>query len=774
MSTVTMTSGRRTVREALLASLRDAAAHNSMDVVAPRAVLWPDEGRHWSTVVEELGGSAPILKLGAYAPESETGPAPWLRLRLRELLGQDEPDEVVIYLPGVSRRTLTDAQALDAELQPIAGLVVRSTIFSQQNSTDWTPYAYLTNQTKGLGADVANDAETRDALGGSLVAVLDIPLDELRRRRWGANDFHGLVVQDPVRSLLKWMDNPEAYEKSARAAGTWDGFAQLVKSTWKLSLEGDGPLAAGAALGSQAGKWGDVWLRFLESPGGYPGIGDLLRRSRPETLPDPLVWPQDNDEAELEVGTTLRRLRENPKRSVCEAVGHLEQVHGPRRESVWGRLGESPLAGVVGLLDHLADLTSRQLAGLSVGEMAASYAGSGWQVDDTFIRVLAALPAGHASQADVSWVATALYRPWLQATTSAFQAAWLADPRWVGPEAGVARDAPAGTCAMFVDGLRMDVAARVAARLSDQGFSSDLGWGKAGMPTVTSTCKPALTPLAGDLKSADELNPTFPEGQPWTQDGFKRRLPEAGWDFVAQDQTGDPTGRGWTEGGDIDKLGHEVGVKLVNHLDSEASAIANRVIDLLASGWQKVIVVTDHGWLLLPDKLPKHPLAEHLTVKRKGRCARMKSGVALPEGVGGVSWTFDDDVIIGVAPSIYAFEEGKVYEHGGLSPQESIVPRLVVMNSGGDATVSSLRVDFVWTGLRLKVDVAGAPDGSLIDIRTKPGDPSSSLASKTVTLKDGKGSLLVADEHEGVAAVVVVLGPDGSPLHNKPTQVPEG
>ena len=45
---------------------------------------------------------------------------------------------------------------------------------------------------------------------------------------------------------------------------------------------------------------------------------------------------------------------------------------------------------------------------------------------------------------------------------------------------------------------------------------------------------------------------------------------------------------------------------------------------LIAHGWRQVIVITDHGWLLLPDGLPKTELKEHLTEIRKGRCARLK------------------------------------------------------------------------------------------------------------------------------------------------------
>lgn len=769
----TALSVRRTVRDALLASLHEASAYNSMDVVAPTAVLWPDEDGQWASVVPLLRSSAMVLKLGDFDPQRETGPAQWIRLRAYELSSADSEAQIVVYLPGVSRRTLTDAQSLDAPLRCLASLVVRSNVFSQQNSTDWTPYAYFANQVKGLGLDVVNDGDTRAALANCLPTLLDIPVDELRRKRLSGGDFHQLLVKDPVRSILKWLDDPTAFEAEERAQGSWDSFAQLVKSGWKLSIEDDGPLAAAEALGSQRGRWPEVWARFLESPIGYPGVVELLGRARPDTLPDPLVWPQDNADAEAEVKGVLAGLQAKSVDQIRSSIDQLEQAHAPRRDSVWGQLGRAPMADVVGQLAELSALSRHQLQGQTASELSASYATKGWKVDDLFTRVLGALPAGQLSHVNVSMVAEALYRPWLEASTNIYQDAWAADPAWIGPQAGVSADLPEGTCAMFVDGLRMDVAARVATVLADSGLDYDLGWGQTAIPTVTSTCKPALTPLAPSLTGGPELNPSFSDSKPWTQEGFRKRLPDAGWHFVPQDETGDPSSRGWTEGGDIDKLGHDVGLKLVRQLDSEATSIANRILELLAAGWRQVVVVTDHGWLLLPSKLPKHSLAEHLTVVRKGRCARMVDGAPLPTGVMALPWRHDYDAKIAVAPSIYAFEDGKVYEHGGISLQECVVPRLTVRSTTETAS-GSMTVDISWTALACVVIVHGAPDGARVDLRSRPIDPGSSLVGGGKPLKAGRARILAEDEHEGAAVVLVVLGPDGGVVIQRPTVVPAG
>ena len=91
-------------------------------------------------------------------------------------------------------------------------------------------------------------------------------------------------------------------------------------------------------------------------------------------------------------------------------------------------------------------------------------------------------------------------------------------------------------------------------------------------------------------------------------------------------ETGDPSGRAWAEAGEIDHRGHDVGIRIVEYLDEEVERIARRTRELLAAGWQRVEIITDHGWLLMPGAMPKVDLPVATTEKKKGRCARLKDG----------------------------------------------------------------------------------------------------------------------------------------------------
>ena len=64
------------------------------------------------------------------------------------------------------------------------------------------------------------------------------------------------------------------------------------------------------------------------------------------------------------------------------------------------------------------------------------------------------------------------------------------------------------------------------------------------------------------------------------------------------------------------------GWRVAHHAAAELRGLAERIAGLLEHGWQKVVVITDHGWLLMPGDLPKVELPEHLTEIRERAAAR--------------------------------------------------------------------------------------------------------------------------------------------------------
>src|ERR1700680_1061491 len=102
---------------------------------------------------------------------------------------------------------------------------------------------------------------------------------------------------------------------------------------------------------------------------------------------------------------------------------------------------------------------------------------------------------------------------------------------------------------------------------------------------------------------------------------------------------------------------------------------------LREAGWPRVRIVTDHGWLLGPRGLGKIALAKSVTLTAWSRAAIVSPGAA-PE-LPTLPWFWADHVGIAVPPGAQAFRAGEVYAHGGVSPQECVIPDILI---GGAAS----------------------------------------------------------------------------------------
>lgn len=234
---------------------------------------------------------------------------------------------------------------------------------------------------------------------------------------------------------------------------------------------------------------------------------------------------------------------------------------------------------------------------------------------------------------------------------------------------------------LFCDALRYDVGQRLQERLQESGFDSELTWRLAALPTVTPTAKPAVSPVADRIVGGTpSLTPVDKEqGRVLRITRFRRLLDGMGiQDLPSLGHLGDPSGMAWDEQGAVDRYGHQHGIVLAHHVHAEVERLVERVAALLAHGWQQVTIVTDHGWLLLPGGLPKADFSTNLTLERKERCAVLSPNAQTDHLT--VPWHWNADVRIAVAPDIHCFEAGKAYEHGGISPQECVLPVLRVQH----------------------------------------------------------------------------------------------
>jgi hypothetical protein len=771
-----------TVGQELARRVRGAGAYTVGDQVPPAAILWPDGEKRWAGVLSELKGLIPELySLGAIAPADRTGPAIWLRCIEARTVEPAPPSgrTPVFYLPGVSRHTFRAVEECTSELEPLIELQFRGAVWTHPNGRDWTPFAFLTSAHGGLGLEVLGDPDTAVALDRALAMVLKERIADLSAEKIDAQFLNMLLAPDLPVEILRWMNDPAAARKR-KADSEWQAFCAQCGADYRLHPEKDGELHAAELLGNRIGEWTKVWRRFAEAPTRYPGVVALLEQAAPTTdgmlALDREYWPTNNAQDEVKLAKALVALRDKPAAEAAKAILEQERVHGCRRQWVWSEVGRAPLAAALEHLSLLATLTQKPLADADAVGMAEQYVQSGWEAD---AAAIAALATGTTPEADeaVAVAVRALYLPWLDESARNLQHFAVQAPASLRPRLAMA-EATDGRMLLFVDGLRFDLAHRLVRHLNPMGIQSQVEWDWAAFPTVTPTSKTAVSPMASALTGGgpeEEFAPSITATERrWTADRFHVFLKEQGVQNLQGRDCGQTTGRAWAEVGSVDSRGHNEGVKTAKTLEQEVRDVASRIRELLDAGWGEIVVVTDHGWLLVPGGLPKVNLSHFVVEHRWGRCAAVKAmgATELPT----MPWHWHSDVTIATPPGAGCFRAGLEYAHGGLSVQEVVIPRLTIragVMAAGQAKISVVK----WVGLRCRVSVQNAVPGMKADIRGRPADARSSKLEGGQPREigsDGTVSLPVGDDREtGNAAVVVLLGPDGTPVHTIPTVIGE-
>ncbi len=759
--------------------VRASAAYNSNMQAAPSVILWTDKLRQWELALPLLQAAMPeLIVLGDYAPERKTGPAIWIKCAVEGVLpGIELPTgrTPIVYLPGYERRDLRAIAACPEELKPLAELQYRGCWWIYSNSgRDWTVNAFLVSSNGGAGLDVAKDEKTQQVMLRVLPEILESERDELSNRRLEAADFNKLVSSDPVRDLLSWMNDSQACRERWESS-QWQALVGICETEYHFHPEQDGELTAAELLCQRQGAWEGVWQRFLESCTHYPQLPQLLLKVQADLAASGASYPSINASEELQLERDLNELLQLDPAKARLTIAQLESHHAERRNWVWHSLAMAPLAGVLEHLAEIAKVTSTTFSGTDPEEMASQYRECYWRADDHALRALA-YPLSPSQQTLVQGLLDLIYTPWLDGVTHNFQNLVRSKgyPGTNQVNEATADYAVAGEAVFFVDGLRFDTALRLAAKLQGLGeIQLDSNW--AALPSVTATAKAAVTPvhdrLTGRVSDRDFEPSLADDDKDFSSHYLRKFLGEKGWQYLEEGESGDPTSNAWLQSGDIDKEGHVKGLKLAARIDTLLNEVVERAEELIAAGWRKIRIVTDHGWILTPRPMAKVDLPKHLTETRWGRCAVIKDSV--DSGYQQVGWYWNSAVSIAMAPGVCSFKAGQNYDHGGLSLQECMTPVIHVRNTKVVTAASVVTValsDIRWLGLTCKIQADTQAEGVLAVLRTHPGDPDSEI-TKRKPLKDGKCSLMVDDHHEGSPAVLVLLDDQGNVLAKKPTLV---
>jgi hypothetical protein len=677
----------------------------------------------------------------------------WLRAAAgRHVFGIEWPadDPAIIYLPGHGREILRGAEDCPADLAPLVWLGVAGSFFGQpKQARDWTLRGFLAAQGTPVGLDIPEDKATREALARAASRLFAEPVESLNGRRLDAAALDALLVPDLDVDMLRWIDgtltadiDPERFDAFASLAAKQMGFDPRKR----LPQDATGRLAKGEKA------WAKVWGRFEQANGAYEGVVKLLRREEPLSLFERReAYPILVERGENELRRTLLALASATLEKASATLADLEERHGWRRETIWARRGEARLAQA---LEHLA--VAAQAVALPAHDaqaLAEAYLADGWKTDWAAMRALDIARTGEDREA-VTAALRAVYLPWLDTGAAALQQlASDGKVRFALPS--MPPPPPARSALLFVDGLRMDLAQQLAVLLRARGATVQESSTWSGFPTVTATCKGLASPAAGVLASASatDLIP-FYQGKPAQKPVLLKAIAAAGWSTEETLLGNEPL---WREIGRFDERGHVLGADLA----TQAHDLLIEVVDIalrLARQGRRVRIVTDHGWLLMPGGLPQAQLVAGLTVTGgKGhRVATLKEGA--PTTYPRLPWSWDKGVLLATATGARAFYAGVEYAHGGVSPQECVLPVLDIV---AEPAATPVVIHPTWQRLRLKVEVQGGAE-LMFDVRLGEDISGDSILPKGARPLDelGQVGVLIPDEYEGKRVCLVVHPPN--------------
>lgn len=759
-------------------SLKGATVYNRHELAPPRVILWTDEERLWEGCIGAIRERYPMLwTLGAYEPEKVTGPAAWLRYQLETERGYDTP---VIYLPGVGRAAFRSADQCPEQARHLFALQFQGQFWTQKNGKDWTPFAYFISPDGRLELDLAGDQETKQAIQECLPTLLSVEVETLQGKRLDATAIRKLVFTDPARTLLRWIGEPEKVRLELQQSGSeWSSFREICRKEYLFDPDKDGAMTAAEKLTGNASAWAQIWQLYKDAPISYRGVKEALETldsNSPRPLIEPSVEykPRHNREAEARLEAELLGLESMEPKQAAASIKALAYEHAHRARWVWDKFDEVPLAHAIDHLRVAAEIAQASGNPATWEALADYYANTGWKVDRAVGEAFSAARKNNGAKA-VTAAIRSFYPAWLEKYAILAQDLAATYPN-TGPKTARRLPVEEGTVYLFVDGLRMDLGRALEEKLASSGLTVALAPAWSALPTVTATAKRAWMPLAeklgGPLEGVTFEPREKANSKALTHPRFKQLMAELNIAFLESESNVFASGCAWTECGAFDKHGHNDGAKLAWRVDEELAGVGQRVNELLETGWKKVVVVTDHGWLLVPGGLPTATLPKHLTQTRWGRCAIPAAGAQ--HGYARTPWFWDGAEEVVLAPNISCFASGMEYAHGGLTLQEALIPALTVIAGKAGGSKAIVLKDLKWAGLRLIVVFEGA-EGFLVDVRAKPADAASTFAKPVPCAVDGaKTSLLVTDDDAiGAAAVLVVVDQNNQPIFKKSVVIGE-
>jgi len=683
-------------------------------------VVWQDDQREYVSVARSV--CPPDVAIAVY-----DGSWYALRREVEDLLASEEAPQLVVYAtsPPPVDDPLTEIRAAGKEFKRRLSTLVRNALGGQLAAARIEQIARdartLEEAEAAAGGTDAADVRLAGLLGAAdsvqmALAVLDKGRDDainaegawsevasmLSEAFGGAPSGEGdelrdafarqVVLTDIARAAGRLPDelaeawsspNAEQRRRSEELLRVWR-YAPQLKATYRtLAARVDGGLDLGTSLS---------WSAGLQTCVAVPSIEMLC-------MVEALRRMSDGDNAGTLVLAEERLLDDNPWRDERAGSG------GSRWSDQW--------RAVRAIAELHRAVAEHAIPTVAIGLLLDWYAESGWQVDRAH-RKLELARGALTSYGDLEQhvtAARAVYEQWLdrllRATTTAIAADGLSGVSQLAQgeiHDRFVKGGEAPTAYVWVDALRYELGVELAEAIRrDITEHVTLAAATAAAPTITRVGMPNLAPSAAEKLTigleGGKLSVAV-GGRSVSTVEHRVELLRAAHGTVANLELGVLSQQGEKElakavkGADlvlvrsqeIDAAG-ESGLLNTAWPQFEATKqdLANAVAKLGQVGIRRVVITADHGFLALSQSVgdPRTidaPIGGDGELHR--RCWVGKGGTTA-EGTERVPLVTlgvrsDLDVIVPKGLAVFKAGGGKQFFHGGLSPQELLIPVIVV------------------------------------------------------------------------------------------------
>ena len=204
--------------------------------------------------------------------------------------------------------------------------------------------AFLKSDQGGMGLDVAQDNDAKNAMQLALYRLLDEELELLKGKRLDKDYFNTLLTGgDPVRDLLQWLDLGDAFQ-TTRGANEWRAFVGYASHSWRSTLR----LTASWPANKLALRARGPGIRFGNGTAKRRNVTPTSRAVSASANRRFLIYSsRPNRQAAGHSGTKIRRSRFQhdllafnhlPAHDARKRVLELRRPMPLRRELVWAEL----------------------------------------------------------------------------------------------------------------------------------------------------------------------------------------------------------------------------------------------------------------------------------------------------------------------------------------------------------------------------------------------------------------------------------------------------